>query len=225
MGLLSAVRAGALLGAALVAVLSAPAEAAGPSLGLRLAWAGPVGSAAGHVPLSEEVAWQVPIQLDAIWTFPPSSGRFGAGLYGSWAPARAGTAACADGASCSAQALRAGAQGLWTFYRAAPVSGRWYGGFAAWGGVGAGWEWASHARTRLDATTTTGWNGPELSIQGGVEWRLGLFTVGPFALVGVGRYSNVSIDTPVESGSASIGDRAVHAWIHLGVRGTITRPP
>ncbi len=220
MGLLTASRAGALLGAALVAASPAAARAAGPSLGLRLGFAPSLGSAADRVPMSEEVAWQVPLQADALWTFPPRSGEFGAGFYASWALAHAGTAACADGASCSARSIRAGAQGLWTFHR-------WQRGGGLWAGAGAGWEWTSQRRERLDAATTTRWNGPELSIQGGAGWRLGRSPVeiGPFATIGVGRYSGVAIDTPAESASASIGDRAVHAWIHVGVRATIDLAP
>jgi hypothetical protein len=213
-GLLSAVRAGALVGAALAAVLPAAAAGAGPTFGLRLAWAGPAGDAAAHVPLSEQVTWQVPFQADALWRFEPRA-PLAAGAYASWGPAAAGSAACADAAACSARTVRAGAQASWTFHR-------WSAGPEAWAGVGAGWEWASLRRARLDAVTRTGWNGPELSIQGGAAWRLGRrFALGPFALVGVGRYSTVSVETPVESASGSIGDRAVHAWIHLGVRGTI----
>jgi hypothetical protein len=220
-GLLTAVRAGALLVAALVAVLPAAPAAAGPSFGLRLGWASAVGSAAAHVPMSEEVAWQVPIQAEALWRLPwgapaPRAG-LSLGLYGSYAPAGltgAGSTPCADGASCSAQAIRAGAQALWTF---AP----WVLDASPWIGAGAGWEWTSQRRERLDATTSTRWNGPELSIQGGAAWRLGsAFALGPYGLVGLGWYRDVGIETPVESASASIGARAVHAWIHLGVRGT-----
>ncbi len=213
-------RAGALLGAALVAVLPAAPAAAGPSVGLRLGWASAVGSAAARLPISEEVVWQVPIQAEVLWRAPwgapaPLAG-LSLGLYGSYAPpglAGAGSAPCA-GASCSAQAIRAGAQALWTF---AP----WVLDANPWVGAGAGWEWASHRRERLGATTTTRWNGPELSIQGGAAWRLGrALALGPYALVGFGRYRDVGIETPVESASASIGARAVHAWIHAGVRGT-----
>ncbi|HEX9052255.1 MAG TPA: hypothetical protein VF841_17130 [Anaeromyxobacter sp.] len=213
MGLLSARAAGAILGAALAAVLPAAAGAEGPAFGLRLGWATSLGDAADHLPLSEEVAWLAPVQADALWTFAPS-GRIAAGAYASWGPGRGGTAACADGAACSAQAIRAGAQGLWTFYRWRPGSG-------AWVGAGAGWEWTSVRRERLGAATTTRWNGPELSIQGGAAWRLGeAFAIGPFAQLGVGRYAGVTVETPVETASAPIADRRVHAWAELGVRAT-----
>lgn len=205
-GLLSGAR--ALVAAALLLPVGAAAR---PTLGLRLGWAPAVGSAASRVPMSEELRWQLPLQLDALWRF----GSLGAGAYASWGAARAGTEACADGAACSAQVLRAGAQGAWTF----PP---WSFGAAPWLGAGAGWEWASRRRERLGASATTRWDGPELAVQGGAEWRLGRrFAVGPFAVVALGRYAGIAVETSVESASASIGERAVHAWIQLGARGTI----
>jgi hypothetical protein len=200
----------------LVAALLLPTAAAaqrgvGVELGLRLAWAPAVGSAADLVPMSEAIDWQVPLQADVLW----SAERFAAGVYGSWGPGHAGAQGCTDGASCSAQAFRAGVQALWRFPR-------WSFGAAPWLGGGLGWEWASHRRERLGAATTTTWNGPELALQGGAEWRIRRrFGVGPFVLVGLGRYERVAIDTPEAFASGSIADRSVHAWIHLGVRGTI----
>lgn len=206
--------------ALLVAALLLPAAAAAaPTLALRVAWAPAVGSAAGSVSMSEAVAWQVPLQADALWSWGGERGGGAAGLYGSWGPGQAGTDACLDGASCSARVLRAGAQALGRFPR-------WRAGAAAWLGGALGWEWASHRRARAGARTTTRWSGPELSVQGGVDWRIadwgrrGAIALGPFALVGLGQYRSVSVDTPEESGSGAIADRSVHGWIHLGVRGT-----
>ncbi|HET8538367.1 MAG TPA: hypothetical protein VFL83_00715 [Anaeromyxobacter sp.] len=199
-----------------VAALLLPAAAAaqrgvGIELGLRLAYAPSLGNAAGLVPMSEAVDVQVPIQLDAAW----ATETFGAGTYVSWAPGQAGAQGCTDGASCSAQVTRAGVQAIWKVREAS------LGGAMPWLGGGLGWEWASHRRERLGAATTTRWNGPELSLQGGAAWRAGeRFTVGPYLLVGVGWYERVTIETAESSGSGSLGDRAVHGWIHVGVRGT-----
>jgi hypothetical protein len=201
----------ALAAAALLAPAAAPAQAqAQATFGLRLAWAPAVGSAADHVPMSEAVESELPIQGDALWR----AGPLAFGAYGSWAFGQVGGTACADGASCSASGVRAGAEATWTF---AP----WSFGAAPWVGAGLGWEWATQRRERLGASTTTSWNGPELALQGGAEWRVqGPFAVGPFALVGLGSYRTVSVDTGQASASAPIANRAVHAWIHLGVRGT-----
>lgn len=195
-----------------VALLLPAAAAARPALqlGLRLAFAPAAGSAAALVPMSEAIRWQAPIQADGL----VGAGAFAAGLYGSWGPAQAGTEPCADGATCSARVTRAGAQALWSFRRT-PA------GAAAWAGAGLGWEWATSRRERLGATTERGWDGPELSLQGGLDWRVKrAFAVGPFLLVGLGRYSGASVETGEESGARPIGERAVHAWFHLGVRGT-----
>src|SRR5512138_3163280 len=115
--------------ALLVAALLLPTAAAaqrgvGVELGLRLAWAPALGDAARYMPMSEAVAWQVPIQAEVAW----SAERFAAGLYGAWGPAVAGAEACTDGASCSAQVARAGFEASWRLpplgFGAAP----WLGG-------------------------------------------------------------------------------------------------
>ncbi len=203
----------------LVAALLLPTAAAaqrgvGVELGLRLGWASAVGDAARYVPMSEAVAWQVPIQAEVAW----AAQRFAAGLYGSWAPAGAGAQGCTDGASCSAQVARAGFEGAWRF----PALGF---GAAPWLGGALGWEWASHRRERLGAETTTRWNGPELGLQGGLDWKLlgwsKTWWVGPYAQVGLGRYERMTLETAGAAASGGIADRAIHAWLQLGVRGAV----
>ncbi len=199
-----------LLAALLVPAAAAAQRGVGVELGLRLAWASAVGSAADRVPMSDAIPWQVPIQADALWT----AERFAAGIYGSWAPAGVPGQACADGASCSAHVVRAGAQAFWRFPR-------WSFGAAPWLGGALGWEWASQRRDRLGASSTTSWNGPELAVQGGAEWRIGdRLGVGPFVLLGGGRYERVSVETGQDQGSAEIANRTVHGWIQLGARGS-----
>ncbi len=199
-----------LLVALLVPSAAAAQRGVGVELGLRLAWAPAFGGAAAHVPMSDAVPWQVPIEAEVLW----SAERFAAGLSGSWGPGGGAGPACADGASCRAQVVRAGVEAFWRFPR-------WRFGAAPWLGGGLGWEWASQRRERLGVSSTTSWSGAELAIQGGAEWRLGeRFGVGPFALVGGGRYERLSVDTPQDGGSAAIADRSVHAWVQLGVRGS-----
>ncbi len=200
----------ALLAALLLPTVAAAQRGVGVEVGLRLAWAPALGSAAEFVPMSEAIQWQVPVQADVLW----SSERFAAGVYASWGPGGFSGQACADGASCSAQAIRAGTQLHWRF-------SRWSFGAAPWLGGGLGWEWASQRRERLGAATITSWNGPELSAQGGAEWRVWRqLGVGPFVLLGLGRYERVSVETSQDLASGDVSNHAVHAWIHLGVRGT-----
>jgi hypothetical protein len=204
-----------LLAALLLPALLLPAAAAaqrgvGVEAGLRLAWAHALGSAASHVPMSETAEWQVPIQADVLW----SADRFAAGIYGSWGPGGLSGPECSEGASCSARDVRAGVQLYWRFPPA-------YLGAMPWLGGALGWEWASHRRERLGVATTTRWNGPELAAQGGAEWRVWRQVgVGPFLLLGLGRYERMTVETSQEQASEDVARHAVHAWIHVGVRGT-----
>ncbi len=198
--------------AATLAALLLPALAGaggGPTLAARVAFAPAVGSVAASLPMSEGLQAQLPLQLDALWRFGP----FSAGAYTSVGLGLVGAAACADGADCSGSAVRVGVQGIRDFGARGP------GWPAAWAGVGLGWEWARWSRERLGSETSWSYGGPEALVQGGAEWRLGRrLALGPYALVGLGRYASVSLDTPVASASADVGERAFHAWIHLGVR-------
>ncbi len=190
--------------AVLVALCGARPARAEPVLALRLGVAPALGSVAADVPVSDAITTQYPIQLDALWR----EGSLAGGLYGSWGPARVGR--CGD-ASCSASVTRLGVQATWTFAdvgRAEP-----------WVGVASGYEWATQDRTR-GGTVTTSWRGFELlAAQGGIEWRVwSRLALGPYALLAVGRYTDVSLDTGYGSASGEIANRAVHAWFHVGVR-------
>jgi hypothetical protein len=202
----------AVLTTLVAAALLLPEEGrAQPAAALRLAYAPAVGDVARGVPMSDAMSSQLPLQLDLLWR----SGRVSLGAYGSWGLGQVGGAAC-SGASCSASVLRAGVQGLWAFE---PFG---HARIVPWAGAGLGWEWASRRRERLGSRITSTWSGAELSLQGGAEWPVaGRFGVGPFVMLTTGRYSRESVDTPVESGSAGIGERAVHLWIHVGVRGRV----
>jgi hypothetical protein len=196
----------------LLAALLLPAAAlAQPTLSLRLAYAPALGSVAAHLPMSDAMRSQVPIQGDALWRL----GAVAAGVYASYGIGQVPPEVCGAGADCAASAIRAGIEGLSTLRL-------WRGGPTPWVGAGLGWEWATQRRERLGARTRTTWSGPEGLLQAGAEWRLGeRLAVGPFALLALGRYTRVSLDTTEASASASIGDRALHAWIHVGVRGTV----
>jgi hypothetical protein len=189
--------------AALLA-LAASAARAEPVVAFRAAVAPAFGSAADDVPVSDAVSLQLPLQLDALWR----RGGFAAGAYGSWGWGRV------DGCegSCSASVWRAGLQATFSF---APVRG-----MEPWAGLAAGHEWATARRGRGGTEISTTWRGWELlAAQGGLEWRVArAVALGPFVLLGVGRYGALSVDTGIESASASIPGRALHAWMHVGIR-------
>jgi hypothetical protein len=192
-----------LAAAALLALASLPARAE-PFLALRLGVARAFGSAAADVPASDAVPFHFPLQLDALWRYR----RAAAGLYGSWGR---GTVDSCEG-SCSATVWRAGIQAAWTF---APVRGA-----EPWAGASAGYEWATARRARAGSEVDATWRGWELlAAQGGIEWRVArAVALGPFLVVGLGRYTDLSVDTGLDSASAPIRDRAVHGWVQLGVR-------
>ena len=196
-----------LLRAALVLALAAAGPArAEPVLALRLGVAGAVGSASGNLPMAHAVPLQLPLQLDALWRERPFAG----GLYGAWAPAEPG--GCASGERCSARAWRAGLQGTYAF-RA--------DGVEPWAGLALGWEWATLERDHSGAIVGT-WSGPELSAQGGAEWLVARWlALGPYALVGGGRFDRYAVTAPAGSASATISDRTLHVWLELGVRGRL----
>lgn len=206
-----------LLAAAALLALAGTARAA-PELGLRLGVALPLGDTVPDVALSEQLGVQFPVQLDALWR----ADRFAAGGYGSWGPGGAGT--CDAGASCDGSSWRAGVQATYALRAAGGRAPGWEG-FQPWAGVGAGWEWTTH-RQRADGEVLTAWNGPEISAQGGVEWRVGRrLALGPVLLVGLGRYRHLSVETPFDSGSTALPRRSIHAWVHLGARARLALGP
>jgi hypothetical protein len=195
----------------LLAALLVPAAAnAQPSLGLRLAYAPALGSAAAEVPASEVMRAQVPLQVDALWRF----GGVAAGLYASYALGVVGSEACRGG-DCSGSGLRLGAQAE---LRLAPFQS----GLAPWFGAGLGWERATLRRERLGSGVTWKWSGIEGSLQAGLTWPLrpGL-ALGPFLQLSLGQYGRLAVDTAETSASAGVADRALHGWLHAGVRGTL----
>lgn len=189
------------------ALLAAGAARAQPVVGLRLAYARALGSAARELPISEVTGAQVPLQADALWRF----GAASAGVYLSFAPAQAPSGRCGDGADCSASGLRAGLQGQY----ALPARG----GVAPWLGIGAGHERATRRRERLGSETTFTWSGLEALVQGGVDWPLARgLSAGPFAQLAIGRYGAVDVETDAASASPAVVDRALHAFVLVGVR-------
>jgi hypothetical protein len=198
---------------ALAALLLPAAPSAQPTAALRLAYAPALGDLARGVPMSDAMSSQIPLQLDVLWRF----GAISAGAYGSWGLGQASGQACKEpGASCSASVVRVGAQGLWTLEPLGEAR------ILPWAGLGLGWEWAFQRSERLGARTSDTWSGAEVAVQGGAEWPFaGRFGLGPFVLVGGGRYVRQALDTSADSGSANIGTKAVHVWIHVGVRGRV----
>jgi hypothetical protein len=197
------------------ALLASGVARAGPEVALRLGVAAPSGDAVPGVPVADLVRMQFPVQLDALWR----AGALSAGAYGSWG---LGLVRCDPGASCDASVWRLGLQATWSFRRGEGASG--LRAFEPWVGLATGYEWAVHGRSRGGSDVSTTFRGFELvALQGGLEWRIApRVALGPAFLIGVGRYSHMSVATPVESASAPLADRSVHAWYHLAARARVT---
>jgi hypothetical protein len=196
-----------------LAVLAAPA-AAGAQLALaaRLGVGAPLGSAESGTPLSDGASAQIPLALEATWEVRPG---LALGAYGSWGYALPGAGlrdACDRvDAGCSAAAIRAGVQAIWSF---APGAAR-----RPWAGAGAGYEWLS-AGAGESRHVWRGWEW--LFLQGGVDFRTGARTsLGPFLSVGLGRYEQETLRSGGDVAVLEVADEAVHGWIQVGIRGAV----
>lgn len=204
--------AAALLAGALAA-LPAGAAGRGPlELGARIALAVPLGDAEPGAPLADAVSGQLPVWLEVSYRLSP---RLSLGAFGALAPGLPGeglAGACdRTGSGCASLGLRAGLQAVIDLAPAARPS--------PWIGLGAGAEWL---RSSAGSTTHT-WSGWEWAmVQGGAAWPVGgKGALGPFVSAGVGRYERRAIAEGGGSATFVVSDPAVHAWVQVGVRGTL----
>lgn len=192
-------------------------------LGARIGFAPAFGDAAKNeasgdsMKMRDGVASQIPLQLDASYQVKK---ELAAGLYVSYGLGRIGGAfeeACDEAASsCSASALRFGAQALYTLGSFAPLSPR----FVGWAGAGVGYErsaFKGKAGGVEDATTASGF---ELNLQVGADYKLGeRASAGPYLMLSLGEYTKVARErTGLGSRELDIG-KTLHEWIGLGVAG------
>lgn len=197
----------------LAALLTPAAALARPAVAVRLAFAPSFLEAADRLPMRDVVSSQIPLQLDAVWRL---GAALDAGAYASYGPGFAG--GC-RGADCSASSVRAGLQVQRSF--AATVAGG-----LPWLGAGAGWEWATVRRGPPGGEVTWRWSGPEGLVEAGLAWSLGRrVSLGPYLLLALGSYGEVSLDADGGAASSPVGDRSLHAWLHAGVRGRIDLSP
>jgi len=200
--------------------LAAPAFGDGPPpklggfvLGARLGFAFPEGKAdAGAAePLRRAVPVAIPFELDLGGRFP-----FGLAL-GAYFQLAPGVPDCPAGETCDALYSRIGVQAEFRFRNGSRVM--------PWVGGGLGWEFFSFREelNGLGATLTA--TGPELSLQGGVDFRLGRrWAIGPYLTLAFARFDRERLETSLGNATATVpsGDRSTHTWIHLGVRSSVT---
>lgn len=193
------------------------------SLGLRLGFAPAMGDFEKDAKMSDGVKSQIPIQVDAMYKFTP---ELSAGLYGSYGIGQLNLDTCdLDGVDCSANAIRVGVQGVFTFAKLSPT-------YAPWIGAGIGWERASFTVERSSIkgeTTATGFE--FLNLQAGADYKVNeKFSVGPYLQFSIGQYSSVEGEEPVFDDltgeyvgqakfDADIEEKAMHEWFGFGIRG------
>jgi hypothetical protein len=161
--------------------------------------------------LSDHYGVRIPIAIDVGYRLVPSlmlgvyaqygfiSGKSGAGCGG-----------CTNDA---AHDVSFGVQAQYHFLPSGPID--------PWLGLGVGYEYASQNATPplnnlggpVEAQVT--YRGPQLlNLQGGVNFKVnGALELGPFLSFSVAEFTN-------ESG-ASIGDKALHEWLSIGIKGTL----
>jgi len=178
-----------------------PAEddGSGFGLGLRGAWALPSGGLTSDQTLSDTVAGQIPIWLEAGYWF---TRNIYAGAYYQYA---FGLNNCLAGATCTSHGMRFGIEAI---YNLAPTAT-----FQPWAGLGFGYETLSRTRSG-DDTTARGFE--LLNLQLGLDCPVGKsFTIGPFASYQLfGKYTSFTAGGLSNDLSNTTG----HSWLQVGLK-------
>lgn len=210
----------ALIALAAVAGPARATEARGLELGLRAAYALPLGNAGDGARLRGLTTGALPMQLEAGWRFDE---RWLAGAYLTLGPTFSG----GDGRSeLRAQGARSvGGHyeqriGLQVAYTVMPSSRC----FVPWVGLAAGYEWTRYADAKLadGREIEVGLRGFDAALQAGGDMRVSPWlAVGPFASLHLGQYrSRITWVDHADETATRIADRGIHGWAELGVKGT-----
>jgi hypothetical protein len=171
--------------------------------------------------LGTRYAWQIPIVIDLGARFAQS---FFAGAYlgigfGSTGSDTRLDAACRDDdddgendITCNVVSLRAGLEGSYSFQPGESLN--------PWIGYGIGYEattatYTDHERGYKETVTSGGVTWAQLTL--GLDLRKSI-GVGPFLEVAIGEFNKTTTEIGTDKYSVNIPDRALHAWIMLGLR-------
>jgi hypothetical protein len=214
---------GGVLAFASIATVSLSAQAEPPKaregfqMALRTGVALPFGDADKSVSMSDISTAQVPLLIDL-------GGKLGRNVFlGAYVGFAVGGASrgfledmCDQGnVSCATVSVRLGAQVQYHFMPAEQVN--------PWLGYGIGVESLGLGASRSgspDRTVALG--GFEFAhLMGGFDFRLGkVFGIGPFVDYSLGQYGSATIKVGDTSREFDLGEKALHHWLTLGVRGT-----
>ena len=179
----------------------APAEddGSGFAVGIRGALALPTGGLTADQTLSDSMAGQLPIWLEAGYWF---TRNIYAGAYYQYA---FGLNNCLAGATCTSHGMRFGIEAI---YNLAPAAT-----FQPWGGLGFGYETLSRVRSG-DDTTAKGFE--LLNLQLGLDYAASKsFTIGPFASYQLfGKYTSFTSGGVSNDYSNTTG----HSWLQVGLK-------
>jgi opacity protein-like surface antigen len=171
--------------------------------------------------LGTRYAWQIPLVIDLGARFAQNyfvGAYFGIG-FGSTGSHPRLEAACRDDdddgtndITCNVVSLRAGLEGSYSFQPA--------DSFNPWIGYGIGYEsttatYTDHERGYKETVTSGGVTWAQLSVGFDLRKSIG---VGPFLEVAIGEFNKTTTEIEADKYSLSIPDRALHAWIMLGLR-------
>jgi hypothetical protein len=205
--------------------------------GLRLGLGLPVGKAGQGADgverdLSDLTEWRAPFWVDIAYRVSKVSSY---GVYAQFGVGKTG-----DGCqgNCDWSDIRVGAQGQWRLNPDGSVD--------PWLGLGLGYEWLSYQtltlidvgiideetgnQTLIANRTTELIGGPELMLQGGLEFRVeDSLVIGPFVTASLGQYlgDSYKCDAPIDlteslapcPGGSAVEGSGFHSWIGLGLAG------
>jgi hypothetical protein len=203
----------------LLALLVPAASQAQVSLGVRLGFAPAMGDAfkdsfdGTTYAMSDAIKSQVPLQVELGFPVSPAVSLGGYFSYGIGQVGGDIKDECEYyDLDCSARSVRLGVQAL--FALGNPGSG-----LAPWAGAGIGYEWAGFEQKGYGDSFELKTSGPELNLQLGGDYRVNPnFSVGPYVMLSIGRYSNVEVESTFGSGEVP-ADETLHEWLGFGIRG------
>jgi hypothetical protein len=218
-----------ILGAVLLSssLAAAAPDDTGFEVGLRTGYSIALGTSSRDTDLNDVVSGTIPIWLDLGYRITPN---VMVGLYGSYGFGFVGSNAIGcdqSGVDCNVHNIRFGGQ---VHYHFTPDRST-----DPWIGAGFGYEWLSQSVSAsvlgnsFDLSGTV--HGFEfINLQGGLDFKpsdSSNFGIGPFIAFSLAEYASGSASCSgsvcgqldLNAGS-DIGDKSVHEWLTLGVRGT-----
>ncbi|HEX9398878.1 MAG TPA: outer membrane beta-barrel protein [Anaeromyxobacter sp.] len=194
----------------LIALLVPTASHAQFQVGARLGFAPAMGDAEKDAAMSDGVKSQIPLQLDGFYKV---NKDLAVGLYFAYGIAQLNSDLCVDGVTCSANDIRVGVQGTYTFNEVkAPL--------VPWAGIGVGYERGSFKQEFAGLSQTTTLTGYDLSLQAGGDYKVNdKFSVGPYLQISIAQYGHGETKGDLGDASGSITDKALHQWLGFGVAG------